>query len=81
VGARAGEFVAVAAQSHDDGTGSAADVGGPALFGSVDAAIADEKVADVPPEVGSTQLIHGAGAMECGGSGPRNPGPCQVPRQ
>lgn len=57
VGADAGEFGAVAPESHDDGTSSA---GGGwahpsrdelALPGSVDPAIADEEVSDIRPEV------------------------------
>ncbi|MFD8377091.1 hypothetical protein ACFV2X_00615 [Streptomyces sp. NPDC059679] len=56
MGADAGEFGAVASQSHDDGTGSAVDLGGrpdsdePALLGILDPAGTDENVTHVPPE-------------------------------
>src|SRR5690242_6692666 len=54
--ADAGEFGAVASQGHDDGTDSAADVGGRpnrdelAVLGILDPAGTDENVTHVPPE-------------------------------
>jgi hypothetical protein len=56
MGAKAGEFGAVASQGRDVGTASAAGVGGrpnsdePALLGSIDPAGTDENVTHIPPE-------------------------------